>query len=106
MRGKSEDDERGSVNCLDTRALISKPRPNPRIKRFLATVHRGDANEDVTAAAGADTLETWARNTCVRPAHKGRGHGPGEHGTLVVAALEIIASLVGCPPIRELRSSC
>ena len=29
------------LTALETQAVISKPRPNPRIRRFLTTVHRG-----------------------------------------------------------------
>ena len=29
----------GVSTALETQAVISKPRPNPRIRRFLATVH-------------------------------------------------------------------
>ena len=39
QRGKSEDDERGGIDRLETQAVTSKPRPNPRIRRFLTTVH-------------------------------------------------------------------
>jgi hypothetical protein len=28
------------LTALETQAVISKPRPNPRIRRFLATVHK------------------------------------------------------------------
>jgi len=73
------------LTALETQAVISKPRPNPRIRRFLTTVHT-----DVLRVllAGLSALEQTAARALRRaqlPDNVGRAWTTEEESRLVAA---------------------
>ena len=51
--------------ALETQAVISKPRPNPRIRRFLITVHNGSSRDQraVNVGCGIPFADMARRST-------------------------------------------
>ena len=58
IAGNSQEPERAGIDHLEAQAVISKPRPDPRIMRFLTAVHR-----QVREMRRA--LENWANDLTV-----------------------------------------